>query len=257
VVTGSDAPNFINARAGDDTISGMGGNDSIDMSTGGTGLVGNRVIDGGAGIDQVDYDGYAQSAVFANLGTGVVTGGGTNGTGSAHLTSIERLITGAFNDSLTGSSGDDFLDGRGGNDTLAGGGGSDTLIGGAGNDVLRGDGNDVLNGGAGADSFVFAAAPGALSGGAIADFTTASDKIALDHAAFTAIGAVGNFAAGDARFFAAAGAVAGHDADDRVIYNTTTGALYYDADGSGAGAAQQITVLSGHPALASTDMTVV
>jgi serralysin len=123
--------------------------------------------------------------------------------------------------------------------------------------VLRGDGNDSLVGGAGADSFVFATAPGVLTGGVVADFTSASDNISLDDAAFTAIGGLGNFAAGDARFFAGAGATAGHDADDRLVYNTTTGALYYDADGSGAGAAQQVTTLAGHPALAATDITVI
>src|SRR5207248_1402446 len=35
----------------------------------------------------------------------------------------------------------------------------------------------------------------------------------------------------------------GHDADDRVVFDTTTGSLYYDADGSGAGAAQLIASL--------------
>ncbi len=254
VITGSNAANFINGRAGNDTILGMGGNDSIDMSTGGTGFVGNRWIDGGAGIDTVDYDGYAQSGIVANLSATSARGGSVDGSGSALLISIERLITGAFNDSLTGTGGDEYMDGRGGNDTLSGGGGSDTLIGGTGDDVLRGDGNDSLTGGAGADSFVFATAPGALSGGAITDFTPASDKIWLDANTYTAIGAGGNFTAGDPRFFAAPGGTSGHDADDRIVYNTTTGQLFYDADGSGPGAAQLITTLQGAPAIAATDL---
>src|ERR1051325_4469169 len=122
--------------------------------------------------DQIDYDGYAQSGVTVNLGAQSATGGSVDGGGSATLISIEPALGGEFNDSLAGSGGDEFLDGRGGNDTLYGGHGSDTLLGGAGNDVLRGDGNDMLTGGAGADSFVFATPPGALSGGAVTDFTS-------------------------------------------------------------------------------------
>jgi hypothetical protein len=38
-----------------------------------------------------------------------------------------------------------------------------------------------------------------------------------------------------------------------VIYNATTGALYYDAYGNGSGAAVQIGVLDSHPTLAYTD----
>src|SRR5207253_8955881 len=62
------------------------------------------------------------------------------------------------------------------------------------------------------------------------------------------------FAAGDARVFAGAGAVSGHDADDRVIYNTSTGQLFYDADGSGGSAAQLMATLQGATALSATDI---
>ena len=71
---------------------------------------------------------------------------------------------------------------------------------------------------------------------------------------FTALGAVGTL--GTTAFYAAAGATSGHLATDRVIYNTTTGALYYDADGSSSGAAVQIGVVDGHPTLAYTDVLI-
>jgi Ca2+-binding RTX toxin-like protein len=89
------------------------------------------------------------------------------------------------------------------------------------------------------------------------DFVSGTDKLALDDAFFTAIGAGGNFAAGDARFWAAAGATSGHDANDRVVYNSSTGNLYYDADGNGAGAAQLIATIQGHPAVGATDIAVI
>jgi len=49
----------------------------------------------------------------------------------------------------------------------------------------------------------------------------------------------------------------GHDADDRLVYNTTTGALYYDADGSGAGAALVVANFQGAPGIVATDITVI
>src|SRR5260221_309385 len=147
VIHGNDADNYILGRAGDDTMYGHGGNDNFDMSTGGTGNTGTRFIDGGDGTDTVDYDGYAWSAVTANLATGAVTGGGIGGVGSATLVSIERFVGGDYNDSITGSSGANELFGAGGNDTIDGGGGADTLHGGTGSDTYvlgRGYGSDLI-----------------------------------------------------------------------------------------------------------------
>src|SRR5262249_60872501 len=131
----------------------------------------------------------------------------------------------------------DALTGSGGGDSLNGGPGNAFLVGGAGNDALEGGvGQDSLNGGDGSDSFVFRQTLPAAGGvDFITDFTSGSDKLLFDNAAFTALGADGDFTAGDGRFLAGAGRTTGADADDRLIYDTTPGTLWYDADGSGGG----------------------
>jgi Ca2+-binding RTX toxin-like protein len=253
-IIGNDAPNYINARAGSDTLIGNGGNDTFNMSKGGTASFGNDSIDGGAGVDTVEFGINAVSALVADLAAGTVTGGETGGAGSSIILNIERFIAGDFNDVITGSAAANYLDGRAGNDTVNGGDGNDTLLGGAGNDRLAGGtGVDSMTGGAGLDSFVFAEA----NADRITDFVSASDKLLLDDAAFANIGAVGNFAAGDGRFWAAAGATSGHDANDRVIYNTSTGSLYYDGDGSGAGPSQLIATFANNPVITASDIAVI
>ena len=37
-----------------------------------------------------------------------------------------------------------------------------------------------------------------------------------------------------------------HDANDRIIYNQATGALYYDSDGTGSHAQVQFATISNH-----------
>lgn len=58
-------------------------------------------------------------------------------------------------------------------------------------------------------------------------------------------------------FWSVAGATSGHDADDRLVYNTSTGSLYYDADGNGAGAAQIVATFQGNPSISAADITVI
>jgi Ca2+-binding RTX toxin-like protein len=239
-VQGNGANNYFNLRAGNDTVVGGGGNDTIDMSTGGTSSYGQDSIDGGAGIDTVDFAGYARTGVTANLAEGFVWGGGDGNTGDASLSSIERFIGGGFNDRITGAGAAEYLDGREGNDTIGGGAGIDTMLGGTGNDV-----------------FEFRQAAGAANADRVNDFASGVDRLHLDNAVMAALGADGAFASGDARFWAAAGANAGHDANDRVVYNTSTGQLWYDADGSGGGAAQLVATLQVGATVAATDISVI
>jgi serralysin len=103
----------------------------------------------------------------------------------------------------------------------------------------------------GADTFAFTSALGAGNVDVIADFVSGTDKIALDDAVFTALG----LGALSANAFVIGSAAL--DADDRIIYNSSNGGLFYDADGNGAGAAVQFATLSGAPALIASDFTVI
>ena len=83
-------------------------------------------------------------------------------------------------------------------------------------------------------------------------FRAADDKIVLDHNVFTGLAAGGGL---DPNVFV--DGTAAQDADDRIIYNGATGALYYDADGNGAGAAIQFATLTGAPAITASDFLVI
>jgi Ca2+-binding RTX toxin-like protein len=59
------------------------------------------------------------------------------------------------------------------------------------------------------------------------------------------------------QFYAAAGASNGNDADAHIVYNSTTGVLYYDSNANAAGGLTQIATISGHPALVADDFLIV
>jgi Ca2+-binding RTX toxin-like protein len=229
----------INGTAGSDTLSGTAGNDTInalggdDIVLGGSG--GADVIDGGTGRDSIEFREAATSAVVVDFAAGTITGGGS---GTISFTNIERVVAGNFNDSLTGNAAGQTLTGQVGADTLWGAGGLDTLW-----------------GGGGTDTFIFREM-GTANADRISDWSSGSDKLHLDDAAFTAIGAAGGFVAGDARFWSSSAGTA-HDANDRVIFNTSTGSLYYDADGTGSGAAQLIATVQSGATVVATDIVVI
>jgi Ca2+-binding RTX toxin-like protein len=128
-------------------------------------------------------------------------------------------------------------------------------LGGGGSDLLDGGlAADTLTGGAGDDSFRFSTALGDGNVDWIKDFSVGVDTILLDNLIFANVGGNGALALG-AFFKSAAGAA--HDADDRIIYDTDSGALAYDADGVGQDAAIQFARLSTHLNLSAGDFTVI
>ena len=133
--------------------------------------------------------------------------------------------------------------------------GADTLIGGGGSDLLDGGlAADTLTGGAGEDTFRFSTALGNGNVDWIKDFNVADDTILLDNLIFADVGGDGALALG--AFHKSAAGVA-HDADDRIIYDTDSGALSYDADGTGQVAAIQFARLSTNLNLSAADFIII
>jgi Ca2+-binding RTX toxin-like protein len=133
--------------------------------------------------------------------------------------------------------------------------GADTLLGGTGNDLLDGGLKaDTLTGGAGEDSFRFSTALGNGNVDHITDFSVAHDSILLDNLIFTEVGADG--ALGLTAFFKSAAGLA-HDADDRIIYDTDSGFLSYDADGTGSVAGIHFARLGANLNLSAADFTII
>jgi len=141
-----------------------------------------------------------------------------------------------------------------GNNTLNGAAGTDWIVGGAG--------NDSLIGGTGGDTFVFDAVLNATTNldrisdfnGTPAPVTGEQDHIWLDDAVFTAFTGLSSVAASALR--SGAGMTTAVSVDHRLIYNTTTGALYYDPDGVGGTAATQFALLTNRAVLDNTDFQV-
>jgi Ca2+-binding RTX toxin-like protein len=138
---------------------------------------------------------------------------------------------------------------------LAGNSAANVLNGGAGNDVISGrGGNDTLTGGLGEDVFRFDAPLAANNVDRITDFDVTADRIELDSAIFTALSAG---ALDPAAFHAGAGILGHIDADDRLLFDTSSGDLYYDADGSGAQEAQHIATLANGALLQAAHVEIV
>jgi Ca2+-binding RTX toxin-like protein len=131
----------------------------------------------------------------------------------------------------------------------------DTLVGGAGADIITGGaGNDSLTGRSGADQFKFDVLPGVTNKDTITDFVNGTDKLLFSLKIFSALGKKAGAVSSD-QFVQGAGVTQGQDATDRLVFNTGTSTLYYDADGSGAIASVAVAVLTGITSLtAGTDL---
>ena len=166
------------------------------------------------------------SSIATRTGTGSIVGNGSVNT-------------------ITGTQSADTIDGAGANDVLRGHDGNDRIIGGAG--------NDALTGGAGTDTFVFNAANNAGNADTITDFNASGvagtgDVVELSLGIFAALATTNvngsTLAVGDFAFGTAASVVG---AAVNVVYDSATGALYYDANGGNSAGRSLVATLNPMP----------
>jgi Ca2+-binding RTX toxin-like protein len=171
----------------------------------------NNVLNGGLGTDTVSY---AAAAAGVRVNLALKTAQNTVGDGVDTLIAVENLIGSAYDDVLTGSFAANAISGGGGNDSIQGAGGNDTMTGGEGLDVFRFE--TILNATSNRDL--------------ITDFNPVEDRIELENAVFNAITATGSLSA-SAFTIGSSATTNSH----RIIYNSLTGSLTYDSNGSAPG----------------------
>ncbi len=204
-----------------------------------TGRGGHDTLNGAGGAD-VMAGGFGNDVYTVNVSGDVVTENFNQGIDKINSSVTYTLPINVENLTLTGAG---AINGTG-NDL------ANIIIGNKGNNQLDGRvGNNTLTGGLGNDIFKFTTT-GHVD--VITDYNVVNDTIQLENAIFTALTATGTLAA--SRFRIGANAL---DANDNVIYNSATGALIYDADGNGAGAAVQVATIGVGLAMTNADIVVI
>jgi serralysin len=226
---------------GNDYLSGGDGNDYLSASDGNDTLYGGAGVDillGGIGDDTyyaegadliIDYAGAGYDVILVNESYNL-----TAGSAIERLSTIDNVGTGNF--SLTGNELVNLVIANNGSNRVNGGAGSDTLYG--------------LGGG---DLFDFSTVLGADNVDTIGDFNSVDDLIFLDRRIFTGM-TTGYLDA--SAFLSGAGATTATTAAQRIIYNSTTGDVYYDADGAGGAAAIKFATIGAGNAAFNTDFYV-
>lgn len=226
-LTGNKLAQSITGNNGDNILHDGGTGGAADTMTGRGGNDTYVVYNAGAVI--IEAAGQGNDTVVAAVSFAVAAGAEIENirTISSKAATAIDLTGNAVDQDIIGNAGANRLDGKGGTDTLHGSGGPDT--------------------------FVFSTALGATNVDSIADFSVAADTIELASSIFSTIGA-GALAA--AAFVKNAAGVA-TDAADRIVYDTDSGALFYDSDGTGGNAAVQFATLVAGLNLTNADFNVV
>lgn len=228
---GNDADNVLDGSKGDDSFAGGKGNDIYVL-------------------DQMNELVHVTEYVGQGLDTIVLNYDNSKSKGIAQEIDLDASDLANIENFTLGGSGLFNVAGNALDNVLTGNNSANALYGAAGNDVLDGgEGADILQGDAGADTFVFSSKLSKNNIDSITDFVHGEDKIHLDTDLFKKL--LNDADLSDNLVIGCAA----KDSNDYLVYNSDTGALFYDADGSGKGAAVQFASLADNPVLDSTDFS--
>jgi hypothetical protein len=237
------------------TTNGSGGTASIDLTGNAlkqtiTGNAGANILhDGGSGAADT-MSGLGGNDIYRVYNTGdIIVEGASQGTADRVVAAVDYTLgKGVQVESLTTNASTNTTPLK-----LTGNEFAQDIVGNYGDNRLEGKGgSDTLRGLAGKDTFVFATAPSAGNIDTIVDFNAADDRFLLSDSVFTAL-SVGTLSA--AAFRANTTGKAG-DASDRIIYETDTGKLFYDADGTGIAVGIHFATVGTNLAITNADFSV-
>ncbi|KQB12477.1 FG-GAP repeat protein [Rhodobacter capsulatus] len=237
MLTGTAAINAT-GNALDNTLTGNSGANRL------SGGAGADVMIGGAGNDIYFVERASDRVVETISESDLRDAGGID----TVMTSVSYSLTGATRAFverlvLTGTA---AINGTGNGlaNQISGNAGANRISGGLGLDTLRG--------GAGADSFVFDTAPAPDNLDRILDFNPLDDTLRFDDAVFAAL-VPGRVASGA---FVINTTGLAQEADDRLIYESDTGRLFYDPNGAAAGGRVLVAILAPDLALTPADFVI-
>jgi trimeric autotransporter adhesin len=296
-ITGNDAANILNGGALADTLIGYGGDDTyiygagdviVEFAGGGTDTVISATsLTLAANFENLELNGFfafngtgnnlanritgnnASNGIDGGLGADTMSGGAGN---DVYFVQDARDVVIEFAEEMSSDvvhakisytlqagveieSFDAWSPQAKTNINLTGNAFSQYIRGNAGANIIAGGaGSDSVSGGAGSDTFMFNTA---LNGDVdrIFDFSHIADTIRLENAIFRGLGTTTGTLNTNAFWKNATGVA--HDTTDRIIYNTATGVLTYDSNGSAAGGTvAQFAVLSLPATLDFTDFVI-
>ena len=250
--TGNELNNFLVGNNYQNSLFGLDGNDALE------GLGGGDFLYGGAGNDIyriIDATDTITEDVDAGIDTVESKISFTLGANLENLTLYKNPqspqddpldgIGNKLDNTITGNDSTNILSGKRGNDTILGEGGIDLIVGGVG--------DDILTGGDGADRFYrWRSGTGVDT---ITDFQVGEDKLYFSARGFggdlVGVGVLSELT--QEQFILGTAATT---QSNRFIYDTDTGNLFFDIDGTGDIAQVQIATLSSGLALSNTDISI-